>query len=117
VCGEYIVADLIGKPVAVGFEIALNPADVMFGGIGMGDLFAQGNGGIEHFARFDFIGTIDYRDMFFGFPVGGLMLIANFSHFGCLLFGGLRLIIQDLCDLRDLCGVTTIVSIQLEISA
>jgi hypothetical protein len=31
----------------------------MFGGIGMGDLFAQGNGGIEHFARFDFIGTID----------------------------------------------------------
>jgi hypothetical protein len=55
--------------------------------------------------------------MFFGFPVGGLMLIANFSHFGCLLFGGLRLIIQDPCDLRDLCGVTTIVSIQLEISA
>jgi hypothetical protein len=68
---------LVAKLVVVGFEIKLNPADMMLGGVRMGDLLAQDDGDEKHFIGRNLIGTDDHRNMFFRFPVSGLKLFAN----------------------------------------
>ncbi len=53
------------KLVTVCFEVELDPGYVMFGGVGMGYSFAQGNGNVEHFICGDFVRAFDDGHMFF----------------------------------------------------
>jgi len=73
VCVELRLSHMDRELLSVGIEIYVYPPDVMFGLIRMGDLFSNGKGIFGKLTLFNGIRSLDYRAMFFRFPVSLLI--------------------------------------------
>jgi len=77
---EAAESDLVNEFFVIRLEKKLNPADMMFRGIGMRDLFAHRDGYQCSLIRLDRIRAFDDRDMLLLFPIGRLIKLSQSSH-------------------------------------
>jgi hypothetical protein len=77
---EFEVPDLNSEFFAFRFEEKLDPPDVVFRRIGVGDLFPEGDFDLKRFTGCDGVGTFNDGDMFLRFPVRALVQFGYLSH-------------------------------------
>ena len=67
----------VGKFAGFRLEIDFNPINVMFGGVWVGNFFANFERNDKFFTGLDLSGAFDDRCMFFSFPICGLKIFTN----------------------------------------
>jgi hypothetical protein len=77
---EFDMGDMLDEFAALGVEVKRNPPYMMLGGVRMRYFFTQSDLDLKQLIGFDFCRALNYRDMFFGFPIRTLNVLAYFCH-------------------------------------